>query len=97
MILTQTLHGTAIGLPISWDGFGGQLIGIYGIPMECLGYVLPHTTYRFPLGTPWMVQVCLTSCCWTILRSFVRADEREVLGAFGAPVMIAPSIAIETG
>ena len=31
---------TAIGLPISWGGLGGQLIGIYGSPMECLGLVV---------------------------------------------------------
>ena len=35
---TQTFHGTAIGLPISWGGASGVNVGIYGSPMECLGY-----------------------------------------------------------
>ena len=29
----------AIGLPISWDGLGGQWAGIHGSPVECLGYI----------------------------------------------------------
>ena len=37
MSITQTLHGTAIGLPISWGGARGVNVGIYGSPMECLG------------------------------------------------------------
>ena len=27
-------------MPISWGGLGGQLIGIYGSRMECLGLFL---------------------------------------------------------
>ena len=45
--LTQT-HGTAIGLLIRPGVVpGGQLIGIYGSPMECLGYVT--LTFAFAL------------------------------------------------
>ena len=36
---TQTLHGTAIyAAPLTPHG-PPQLIGIYGSPMECLGYI----------------------------------------------------------
>ena len=38
--IPDTTHGTAIGLPISWGGFGGQWGGIYGSRMECPGYPL---------------------------------------------------------
>ena len=40
--IPDTIHGTVIGLPISWGGgFGGQLIGIYSSPIECLGIYDP--------------------------------------------------------
>ena len=33
-------------MPISWGGgLGGQLIGIYGSPMECLGKYPRHSMY----------------------------------------------------
>ena len=41
--ISQTLHGTAIGLPINWGGFGDQWGGIHGSPMECLGITLSHS------------------------------------------------------
>ena len=39
MTQTRRVWDCQSGLPISWDGFRDQLIGIYGSPMECLGDV----------------------------------------------------------
>ena len=73
--VSQTLHGTAIGLPISWGGLRVN-VGIYGSPMECLGIVkyIVISMYKISSTQTLYHTLCLLTW-WSASKKPGQSDE----------------------
>ena len=65
-------------MPISWGGSRGQLIGIYGSPMECLGVVGHGRTLQDKVGRSVLWGLFCSTCDGTFRRREAAVRGRVV-------------------